>query len=83
VSGLAWVEISEELLRQVLHAPNDCKIVGADFKYAHIVRLLFSSPELPDVEDIPTVLPTVTRKPEEYIWQWQPAWRQPGRGYGR
>ena len=71
-AGLGWIEVSGHFLRELLHAPHDTDIVGADFKYPDVVRLLLSSPALPIPEDesIPTVYPTIAHKAEEYVWDW-------------
>lgn len=66
-NNLGWVEVSTQLLGELLHTPYNASIIGADFKHPGIVRLLFCSPDLPDGDgEIPTLHPTIT-KPK---WDW-------------
>jgi hypothetical protein len=68
-AGLGWVEVAVGVLHDVLHVPENAEIVGAEFKYPGVVRLLFTAPELShDEGEIPTVNPTITH--ERWTWDW-------------
>lgn len=64
--GLAWVPVSEDLLRALLHYPPDARIVGVEMAGPairgtdSIIRFLFASPDLPADGPIPEVTPTIT-----------------------
>ncbi len=71
--GFATVDISPELIRQALHMPDDTAIIGAAMFHS-CVRLVVCAPGLPGAfgeEPPPVVEPTVTRKPEEFVWDWR------------
>ena len=63
---LAWIPISQELLRQMLHLPEGTEFISAevDWKFGHpAVRLLVTHPDINEVKDgslIPDILPEFT-----------------------
>jgi hypothetical protein len=64
---IAWMPISNELLIEVLHLPEDTEIIGAEIDWKinpPVVRLLVTNPALNDVEDgdiVPEIMPTFER----------------------
>jgi len=70
--GQARINVSEQLLRQALHMPDDVTILNVRLTWPHRIDLLLESPELPDVpegNDPPMLNPNVTRI-ERYEWDW-------------
>lgn len=66
--GKAWIQVSPELLRQALGAPDSARIIGALWIATGArdrLDLLFESPDLREnlfQEPLPTLTPTITRE---------------------
>ena len=76
--GRGWVEISETLLLDALHMPDDVRLVAAEVRFSNgnaLVRLLVDADGLPPViphggEDWPTYTPWITHHAERFEWAW-------------
>lgn len=72
--SLGWIDVSEQLLVELLKMPDETAILAADTDMSRsVVRLLVRHNDLRELEpseSIPTLNPTVTHHPERYEWNW-------------
>lgn len=65
-----YIDVSGELLRQVLHMPEGTEFVYAAMCEGDRLRLRVEHPDLPLTDVVRLVTPTVHRQPEVLTWTW-------------
>lgn len=62
----AYFHLSSDLLKQALHMPEDCKVIGADWDFAgDCLKIYIEHDELPEVpvgQCLPIVWPTIKKE---------------------
>ena len=62
----AYFRLNTDLLKQALHIPEDCKVIGADWDFAgDCLKIYIEHDDLPEVaveQYLPMVCPTIKRE---------------------
>lgn len=63
-------KVSNSLLGELLKLPPGAEVIGARTTGSHTTTFHVSSPDLPDTNDPPEVIPIIKHTAESYAWDW-------------